>query len=105
LKLLLCRSVSDRVSTIREQNHLPWGPSIALWWRVGLIMWVITLASGVDSIHAADTVRRPELAFRDPSGLIATVTTAPEFDSTNPFFQSLGSNGRSCVACHQPRDA
>lgn len=25
-------------------------------------------------------------------------------DTTNPFFQSLGTNGRACVTCHQPAD-
>jgi cytochrome c peroxidase len=46
-----------------------------------------------------------ELEFRDPSGQIRTVTTNGSFDTSNPFFQSLGANGRSCVTCHQPADA
>jgi hypothetical protein len=28
----------------------------------------------------------------------------PVFDTKNPFFQSLGTNGRACVSCHQPSD-
>lgn len=43
--------------------------------------------------------------FSDPSGKIATYNTAGDIDTANPFFQSLGTNGRACVTCHQPSDA
>jgi cytochrome c peroxidase len=51
------------------------------------------LLSGLTMIpsQAADN---DDLEFRDPSGRIR-----------NPFFTSLGTNGRSCVTCHQPGDA
>ena len=42
------------------------------------------------------------LSAKNPSGTAATITTAGSFDFNNPFFQSLGTNGRSCVTCHQP---
>ena len=42
------------------------------------------------------------LTFRDPAGLQATITTAESFDASNPFFQDLGTNGRSCLTCHRP---
>ena len=29
----------------------------------------------------------------------------PTDTTTNPFFRSMGTNGRSCVTCHQPSDA
>ena len=41
----------------------------------------------------------------DPSGQIATVSTAGFIDGGNPFFQSLGTNGRSCGTCHLQGDA
>ena len=41
----------------------------------------------------------------DPSGVIRTVTNTGELDLDNPFFKSMGTNGRSCVTCHQPGDA
>ena len=49
----------------------------------------------------------PQLAIDDdPSGKIATFqpngVTLTEF---NPFFQNLGTNGRTCFTCHQPQDA
>jgi cytochrome c peroxidase len=36
----------------------------------------------------------------DPSGTIATYSTSGALDRGNPFFQSLGTNGRSCATCH-----
>jgi len=48
----------------------------------------------------------PNLAgFNDPSGVLKTNAQAGSIDLTNPFFQSIGSNGRSCGTCHQPSDA
>lgn len=43
--------------------------------------------------------------FPDREGLFATMTTNRSFDFNNPFFQSFGTNGRSCVTCHVPTDA
>jgi hypothetical protein len=42
------------------------------------------------------------LRFPDPTGVAATFSTAGKIDLTGPFFQSLGTNGRACVSCHQP---
>jgi cytochrome c peroxidase len=43
------------------------------------------------------------LDTRDPSGVLRTITLdGSPLDTTNPFFQSLGTNGRSCVSCHVP---
>jgi len=43
--------------------------------------------------------------FGNPSGASETYsTTGGGIDETGPFFQSLGTNGRSCATCHQPSD-
>ena len=42
------------------------------------------------------------LRFANPTGVAATFSTAGKVDLTGPFFQSLGTNGRACVSCHQP---
>src|SRR5262245_14221039 len=34
------------------------------------------------------------------SGIAATYSTAGMIDRSGPFFQSLGTNGRSCASCH-----
>lgn len=49
---------------------------------------------GTDSSHAA--------RFPDRSGEFETISTSGSIDFRNPFFQSLGTNGRSCATCHQP---
>lgn len=42
----------------------------------------------------------------DPTGTVETYNTAaPTYTAANPFFQSLGTNGRACVSCHEPRSA
>src|SRR5262249_30569619 len=39
----------------------------------------------------------------DPAGMLRTITLdGSMLDFSNPFFQSLGTNGRSCVSCHVP---
>lgn len=40
------------------------------------------------------------LTAPDASGEIATLSTNGSVDFENPFFQSLGTNGRSCGTCH-----
>src|SRR3954468_11041404 len=56
------------------------------------------------------TVSRPSHAteqhagartFRNPSGILGVLSTAGT-DGDNPFFEALGSNGRSCATCHRP---
>ncbi len=43
--------------------------------------------------------------FGNPGGASEThSTTGGGIDLTGPFFQSLGTNGRSCGSCHQPSD-
>jgi cytochrome c peroxidase len=41
----------------------------------------------------------------DAAGSIGVYNTAGPIDTTNPFFQSLGSNGRSCSTCHVASNA
>jgi cytochrome c peroxidase len=38
--------------------------------------------------------------FNDASGQTQTFSTSGTFDTTNPFFQSLGTNARTCATCH-----
>lgn len=39
--------------------------------------------------------------FQDPTGAVATANVSGDIHENNPFFQSLGTNGRSCATCHQ----
>src|ERR1700731_10607 len=43
--------------------------------------------------------------FSNPNGASQTYSTGGGgIDLTGPFFQSMGTNGRSCATCHQPSD-
>ncbi len=44
------------------------------------------------------------ISARNSSGVSATLSTSGGFDFNNPFFRSLGTNGRACVTCHQPSE-
>jgi len=51
------------------------------------------------SVFGGKLVPNP-LFTPDPSGVLSTYSTAGGIDINNPFFQSLGTNGRSCNTCH-----
>ncbi|MEP6939275.1 MAG: hypothetical protein ABI846_05885 [Rudaea sp.] len=55
--------------------------------------------------HANDHSNDNPLTAANASGVVRTVTTAGSIDTTNPFFQSLGANGRSCGTCHRADEA
>ena len=76
-------------------------------YRARLAVTGLLLFVTVGTFAAGDGIIIPEFAvFSDPSGSFATVNQAgPTVESTNPFFQDLGSNGRRCVTCHQPSEA
>ena len=38
--------------------------------------------------------------FLDSTGAMSTFTPAGKFVESGPFFQSLGTNGRTCASCH-----
>ena len=58
------------------------------------------------TVVLADSGFLPNLfPFPDPSGILKTFNTSGKVDLTGPFFQSLGTNGRSCATCHEPSDA
>ena len=65
----------------------------------GLLLGAVTLA-------LADSGFLPNLfPYRNPAGSMKTFSTIGKVDLTGPFFQSLGTNGRSCASCHQASDA
>ena len=52
-------------------------------------------------VHAEDPSPSTLLA-PNATGIEGTYSTTGSIDFGNPFFQSLGGNGRACVTCHQP---
>jgi cytochrome c peroxidase len=68
---------------------------------VGLAMGGTMILPAGDALAGEDD-HAPEMkSHRNPSGLAATFSTTGSIDTKNPFFQSLGTNGRSCATCHQ----
>ena len=61
-------------------------------------------AAGTKLTDAEDQQQGPFLIFENPTGIAATYNTAGKIDRDNPFFQKLGTNGRSCDTCHQASD-
>src|SRR4051812_49951888 len=47
--------------------------------------------------------RLTEIHTPNPGGVLTSVAfPGNSFDASSPFFQSLGTNGRSCASCHAP---
>ncbi|HET6933377.1 MAG TPA: hypothetical protein VFI72_00975, partial [Candidatus Angelobacter sp.] len=67
------------------------------------ILAAVTLM--VTAAAAADAVLHNLVPFRDSSGIVRSISPSGEAEPSNAFFQSLGTNGRSCVTCHQASDA
>ena len=44
-------------------------------------------------------------SFPDPTGVFETLSTSGRVDHRGAFFQSLGTNGRTCGTCHVPDQA
>jgi cytochrome c peroxidase len=63
---------------------------------------VILMAAVIVSGRSGGAPILPNLyPFQNPSGESATFTSNGVVDLGNPFFQELGTNGRSCGSCHQ----
>jgi cytochrome c peroxidase len=46
------------------------------------------------------------LVFDNPGGVLRTISVnGSPADTSSPFFQDLGTNGRTCVTCHRPGQA
>ena len=67
---------------------------------------VCTLVTGLEIARQARADGNgPNLfGFVDPTGIIRTYKVNGAIDFDNPFFQSLGTNGRSCGSCHDAAD-
>ena len=65
----------------------------------------IILSTGIGAAGAQGgsqpAPRTDALVTANPSGWLQTHTPSGSIDTSNPFFQSFGSNGRSCDSCHR----
>lgn len=68
------------------------------------ILLFLSLSSFIGSAHIASAGPRTAnmKEFANASGTSRSFSSNGALDTTNPFFQNLGSNGRACISCHQP---
>ncbi len=71
-------------------------------WPAALFLLVATALAIADG---ADKFLPRYQVFSDPEGRFANLNLGGPTDTTNPFFEDMGTNGRRCVTCHQPSDA
>ena len=64
----------------------------------GSLCFVLVLFGSI-SLFGGKLLPNPLLA-PDSRGVLGTYSTAGGIDINNPFFQNLGSNGRTCNTCH-----
>lgn len=72
-------------------------------WLSGVLL--LGLATVVAAESDAPTHLPNLFPFPNATGILKTFNATGKVDLTGPFFQSLGTNGRSCASCHQPSDA
>ncbi len=79
--------------------------------KLAVVLFALPLAAAgcgemLESDATVDEAALAGDAFTNSNGAARTVTVnGAAIDETNPFFQSLGTNGRACVSCHQPSAA
>src|SRR5437867_10719366 len=63
------------------------------------VLSVLMILFASVSLFGGKLVPNP-LYTPDRTGVLSTYSTAGGIDINNPFFQDLGSNGRTCNTCH-----
>ncbi len=73
--------------------------------RAAITVSAVAAASVAAATAPAGNGNGPNMiGHDDPTGIFRTYTVNGSLDFDNPFFQSLGTNGRSCASCHDPDD-
>jgi hypothetical protein len=67
---------------------------------------LVGLSAAATAGYANPAHRDPRLTVApDATGWVGTLSVAGPIRRSGPFFQSLGTNGRSCATCHDPAEA
>jgi len=75
------------------------------WLRSRMFLFVAALAVLSAGSAVADIYLPNLFPFLDSTGFMASYSNTGSVDLSGPFFQSLGTNGRSCGTCHVPGTA
>lgn len=72
-----------------------------LWRRSALALASLGCIGGVANAKSGGD----NLTGTNAAGVVSTFTASGSIDTNNPFFQSLGTNGRACGTCHGVKQA
>ena len=73
-------------------------------WALSLHPQQLRVPTGSGTVQVAPPAIAHFSISADPFGSVATFSShGTTVTSTNAFFQSLGTNGRTCFSCHQPQ--
>jgi hypothetical protein len=72
--------------------------------RKRILHWVVFFGILTSGTAIADIYLQNLFPFLDFTGFSATNSGTGSIDLSSPFFQSLGTNGRTCGTCHAPSD-
>jgi len=95
--------MSHRLANVRSGLGLaPWRTRIPHKTKAVLLLAVLITAMAL----RGQPLNLPNLfPLKDPSGFVETYNVNnSSIDLTGAFFQSLGTNGRSCSSCHRPAE-
>ena len=92
--------------------HIPMRASLAKLGEAALVALLCGSVVGCGDLQdeasqeeGAVTSSQITQVYSNGSGSHQTISSTNNVDPSNPFFQSLGTNGRSCVSCHAPAQA
>ena len=101
MKVVSCDQRSKSISSTSNEILAKARGRATLTRGVGILFAVVSISAA-----AAVAGYIPNLKyFSGPTGAVATFNTAGDIDRKTAFFQSLGTNGRSCESCHQADQA
>ena len=94
---------------VRKEGSVRSLQGVARWfWPKGtrkrILHWAVALAILTSGTAIADVYLRNLFPFLDFFGFSATNSTKGSIDLSGAFFQSLGTNGRTCATCHAASD-
>jgi cytochrome c peroxidase len=100
----LLAAMAPRVAIAQsDQNEVPAMPAWAIAAHAQALQVPVTGEALVP--EAIPTTIPTDDIIKDPTGQLESFQLGGDTDtSTNAFFQSLGTNGRSCFSCHEPQD-
>ena len=100
IAMILFLAVSGNAATQSDHQAIPHWAAVVH----GLALKVHDTGPASSSTGVFPPVIEHILQNPDPDGVVETYNlAAPTHTATNPFFQSLGTNGRACATCHEPR--